>query len=109
MEKALDRYGRWRNKVVAFRMSPEEDELLEAKVKLSGMTKQDYILNRLADKEIAVVGNPRVFKALKNQMGLILEELKRIEAAGEVTDEMLELIELITVTLGGMKGGDANE
>ena len=109
MEKALDRYGRWRNKVVAFRMSPEEDELLEAKVKLSGMTKQDYILNRLADKEIAVVGNPRVFKALKNQMGLILEELKRIEAAGEVTDEMLELIELITVTLDGMKGGDANE
>ena len=109
MEKALDRYGRWRNKVVAFRMSPEEDELLEAKVKLSGMTKQDYILNRLAEKEIAVVGNPRVFKALKNQMGLILEELKRIEAAGEVTDEMLELIELITVTLGGMKGGDANE
>ena len=109
MEKALDRYGRWRNKVVAFRMSPEEDELLEAKVKLSGMTKQDYILNRLAEKEIAVVGNPRVFKALKNQMGLILEELKRIEAAGEVTDEMLELIELITVTLDGMKGGDANE
>ena len=27
--KCLDQQGRWRNKVVAFRMSPEEDELLE--------------------------------------------------------------------------------
>ena len=36
MERVLDQQGRWRNKVIAFRMSPEEDEVLEAKVKLSG-------------------------------------------------------------------------
>ena len=30
--KCLDQQGRWRNKVVAFRMSPEEDELLETAV-----------------------------------------------------------------------------
>ena len=34
MERVLDQQGRWRNKVVAFRMSPEEDKVLEAKVKL---------------------------------------------------------------------------
>ena len=27
--KCLDKQGRWRNKTVAFRVSPEEDELLE--------------------------------------------------------------------------------
>ena len=43
MERVLDQQGRWRNKVVAFRMSPEEDEVLEAKVKLSGLTKQEYV------------------------------------------------------------------
>lgn len=37
--KCLDQQGRWRNKVVAFRMSPEEDELLETAVRLSGLTK----------------------------------------------------------------------
>ena len=36
--KCLDQQGRWRNKVVAFRMSPEEDELLETAVRLSGLT-----------------------------------------------------------------------
>ena len=48
MERVLDQQGRWRNKVVAFRMSPEEDEVLEAKVKLSGLTKQFVVhfLNR---------------------------------------------------------------
>ena len=39
--KCLDQQGRWRNKVVAFRMSPEEDELLETAVRLSGLLNGD--------------------------------------------------------------------
>ena len=70
MERVLDQQGRWRNKVVAFRMSPEEDEVLEAKVKLSGLTKQEYIIRRLTDREITVVGNPRFYIALRDQMKL---------------------------------------
>ena len=45
-EKVLDAHGRWRNITVAFRVSPEEDEQIERLVKLTGLTKQDYILNR---------------------------------------------------------------
>lgn len=103
MEKSLDRQGRWRNKTVAFRMSPEEDEMLEAKVQLSGMTKQDYILSRLAEREITVVGNPKVFKALRNQMSLILDELKRIEADQIMDEDLLDIIRMITVIMDGMK------
>ena len=43
MERVLDQQGRWRNKVVAFRMSPEEDEVLEAKVKLSGLDRKSVV------------------------------------------------------------------
>ena len=32
--KNLDKHNRWRNKTVAFRVSPEEDEQLEIFVKL---------------------------------------------------------------------------
>ena len=39
--KCLDQQGRWRNKVVAFRMSPEEDELLETTVRLTGFNKKE--------------------------------------------------------------------
>ena len=41
--KNLDRHNRWRNKTVAFRVSPEEDREIETAVRLSGLTKQDYI------------------------------------------------------------------
>ena len=105
MEKTLDRQGRWRSKTVAFRVSPEENNQLEMKVRLSGLTKQDYIVSRLAEREIRVVGNPRVYKALKNQMTDIYEELQRLTSAQEVTPDMLETLQVIAITLNGMKEG----
>ena len=42
-QKNRDNKNRWRNKTVAFRVSPEEDEQIETAVRLSGLTKQDYI------------------------------------------------------------------
>lgn len=56
MEKNLDSKGRLRNKIVAFRVSPEEAEQIDASVRLSGLSKQDYITKRLTDREIVVQG-----------------------------------------------------
>ena len=89
MEKNLDSKGRWRNKIVAFRVSPEEAEQIDACVRLSGLSKQDYITKRLTDREIVVQGNPRVYKALRNQMAEIYEELKHLEKCSEENEELL--------------------
>ena len=72
--KNLDNHNRWRNKTVAFRVSPEEDEQLEIAVRLSGLTKQDYITRRLLNRDIVVQGNPRVYKALRDQLAAVLGE-----------------------------------
>ena len=101
--KNLDTHNRWRNKTVAFRVSPEENKQIDAAVRLSGLTKQDYITRRLLDRAVVVQGNPRVYKALRDQLAAVLKELRRIEARGGVGDELLATIDLITVTLGGMK------
>ena len=101
--KKLDSKGRFRSKTISFRISPEETEQLDVKVKLSGMTKQDYLINRVLQKEIVVQPNPRVYKALKNQLEAVLDELKRINN-GSVDDELLETIRLINTTLYGIKG-----
>ena len=71
----MDNNNRWRNRTVAFRVSPEEDEQLEVFVKLSGLTKQDYITRRLTHKDVVVQGNPRVYKALRDQLAAVLDEL----------------------------------
>ena len=101
--KNRDEHNRWRNKTVAFRVSPEEDKQIETYVQLSGLTKQDYITRRLTHRDIVVQGNPRVFKALRNKLADVLTELQRIEAGGEVNDELLDLIEMIADILGGLK------
>ena len=103
MERVLDQQGRWRNKVVAFRMSPEEDALLEVKVRLSGLTKQEYIIRRLTDREITVVGNPRVYKALREQMAAIYAELQRLAVGKEISPDLLETIQIVALTLNGLK------
>ena len=104
--KNRDNHNRWRNKTVAFRVSPEEDAQIETFVKLSGLTKQDYITRRLTCKDVVVQGNPRVYKALKNQMAAIYEELKRLEALSPDNDELLYTLQVIAITLDGLKGED---
>ena len=101
--KNLDNHNRWRNRQVAFRLSPEEADLLDTYVRLSGLTKQDYITRRLLNRDIVVQGNPRVYKALRDQLAAVLGELRRMEAGGGVDDKLLATIRLITVTLDGMK------
>ena len=102
--KNVDNHNRFRNITVGFRVSPEENEAINAAVKLSGLPKQEYCYRRCLEHDIVVQGNPRVYKALRDQLAAVLTELQRIEDAGGVTDELLGLIELITITLYGMKG-----
>lgn len=102
-QKRRDEHNRWRSKVVAFRISPEEDELLETFVRLSGLSKQDYITRRLLEREVVVQGNPRVYKALREQLSRVLEELKRVEAGAGLDVDLLETIQMIAQILSGMR------
>ena len=101
--KNRDNKNRWRNKTVAFRVSPEEDREIETAVRLSGLTKQDYITRRLMCREVVVQGNPRVYKALRNEFAAVLVELQRIEAGGSVDGELLDAIRLIAAIMDGMR------
>ena len=105
--KNLDNHNRWRNKTVAFRVSEEENAQIYLAVKLTGLTKQDYITRRLLCKDVVVQGNPRVYKALRDQFAAVLDELRRIEASAGVDDELLDTINLIASIMDGMKEEDA--
>lgn len=102
-KKIYDNHNRWRNKTVAFRVSAEEDLHLEALVKLTGLTKQDYIIRRLLCRDVVVQGNPRVYKALRDQLAAVLDELRRIEAGKDVDDELLDTIRMIATIMNGMQ------
>ena len=107
--KNVDNHNRWRNITVAFRVSPEEDQQIEMAVKLTGLTKQDYITRRLLCRDVVVQGNPRVYKALRDQFAAVLDELRRIEAGSGVSDELLDTINMMADIMDGMKEDAAND
>ena len=102
MEKTLDNKGRWRNVIISFRMSPQERDDLNVRVKLSGLTKQDYIIKRLSERDIVVQPNTRVYKALRNQMAEILAELRRIKSGGNIDSDLRGIIEITAQIYNGV-------
>lgn len=109
MEKNLDGQGRWRSRYVGFRMSPEESELLNHLVEISGQSKQEYITNKLLNRDIVVEPNPRVYKMLREQLKQLLDEMKRMENCTDAPPEQWIQIEQINKTIYGIKGGEENE
>ena len=104
--KNVDNHNRFRCRQVAFRLSPEEADLLDTYVKLSGLTKQDYITTRLLCQDVVVQGNPRVYKALRDTLADVQTELLRIEAGAGINDILLDTIRMIAAILDGIKDGD---
>ena len=105
--KNRDNKNRWRNITVGFRVSPEENEFINKAVVLSGLPKQEYCYRRCLNQDVVVQGNPRVYKALRDQLAAVLNELRRIEAGSSVNDELMDVIEMIAAIMDGMKEENA--
>ena len=102
-EKNLDRHGRLRSKTVAFRMSPEEADLLDRLVAISGMTKRDHIISKLSDTEIKVVPSSRMQKGMEEAMLLIYRELLRTTDASDISPELAKLTEKVGSIFAGLE------
>ena len=101
--KTMDNHNRWRNKTVAFRMSPEEANQLDAFVQMSGLPKQDYLIQRALQREVIVQGNPRVYKGLRIQMEAIHNDLQRVSTERFIDDELLDRVEQAITIMKHMK------
>ena len=76
-----------------------------ASVKLTaGLVQAGFISSRrLLCRDVVVQGNPRVYKALRDQLTAVLDELRRIEAGQGVNDELLDTIQMIATIMNGMQ------
>ncbi|WP_458398091.1 plasmid mobilization protein [Anaerotignum sp.] len=100
--KNRDKHNRWRNITVSFRVSDEENAIINRLVALSGLSKQEYITTRLTQKDVIVYGNPKVYKALKTEMLRIYDELSRLSDANEISYELQEVIKAVSFIYEGM-------
>lgn len=87
---------RKRSMTIAFRVSPEENELVNLLAATAHMTKQDYIMSKLTDTAIVVRPNSRTYKALKDAMAKVYAELSRIRRAGDIDESLVQRVVLLT-------------
>ncbi len=89
-EKNRDDKNRWRNITVAFRMSPEENEELTQRVKMSGCrTRQEYIIQSVLHQKVVAIGNPLMLVSFRQNLQHIEAELERLQEAGDMDPELL--------------------
>lgn len=105
-EKNLDLQGRMRSKTVAFRMSPEEADLLQRYVDMSGMTKQDYLISRVLQREVTVVPNKRMQLYMVENMLYVFKELRRLDAGQVLPRDLSELVGMLSGIFAALGGED---
>lgn len=87
--KNVDGKGRLRSKIVSFRMSPEEANLLDGFVLISGINKQDYLINRALQRDVIINYSPRLEVGIKKELIALCNELKGVN---ELTEDKNVLI-----------------
>lgn len=104
---AFDKERKWRSVTVAFRVSPEESQMINDRVKMSGLSKQDYILKRLLCEDVIVAKSPKTYYELKHLLVDILERLIILEKDEKTPGEyLLDTINHISNVLNDMKDGE---
>lgn len=81
--------NRVRNKYVNFRVTPEEYDLLNKKVEISGILKQDYIIQCLLNHEVKVLADYRMADKIAKE---IFQLAKIIKKYGRLDDEEQEIL-----------------
>lgn len=105
-QKNRDDKNRWRSVTIAFRMSPEESEELNNRVKLCGFrTKQDYLIQSVLHQKVVAKGNPLMLVQFRKNLRQIERELERIGNISEMDEELLTPIRTMLEIMEGFEKG----
>ena len=88
------------------------EKRLNVKVSLSGLSKQDYIIQCLLNHEIRVVGRMKVAKKVQVHLDTILEELQTLDEADigiDVEELLVPLKHVLDILQSDEKGGNHYE
>lgn len=102
--KNLDAKGRHRSETIAYRCSPEERAELDKRWKLCGYsTKQDYVLDSVLHSQVIAKGSPMMLVSFRSELHQILAELKRLQDASEIDEELLTPVRTMLEILEAFK------
>lgn len=92
---------------IAFRVPKELSETINLLVSASGMTKQDYIVSKLLDREITVEACPSMYVALREELREVCRQLNRLRKGENPSEHLLETCDVLAEIIMGLRGDDA--
>ena len=99
---------RKRSVIVNFRVTPEEKKLLDNRIELSGMQRQDYFIKSCLYQKIITYGNIRTFDVMRKKVVEINKHLNLISKSEELDLEILESLRMILEMLDGLVEEDGS-
>lgn len=106
--KMKDEKKRKRSVIVNFRMTPEEKKLLDNRIELSGMQRQDFFIQSCLYQKIITYGNIRTFDVMRKKAVEINKHLNSISKSEELDLEVLESLRMILGMLDGLVEEDGS-
>lgn len=105
-KRKKDEKARVRNVIVNFRMAPEEKRILDNRIRLSGISKQDYLIQSSLYHQVITYGNVKVFDEIKRQLFRLEEHLESISVELNVDEEIIESFRMIAEIVAGLESQD---
>ena len=100
--------NRKRDKIINFRVSEEEKNLINERVGLSGLTRQEFFIQSCLEQKIITYGNVKTFAKMDERLLEIQRNLKSVISGNGLDAEMMEALKTILEMYQGLQKMEEN-
>lgn len=104
--KKKNEKNRKRSVIVNFRVTPEEKQLIDERIALSGLPRAEFFIQSCMYQKVITFGNVKTFDWMKKKLLVIDEHLQAVEKSEELDLKILESLRMILEMFAGLERKD---
>ena len=104
--KKKNEKNRKRSVIVNYRVTPEEKQLIDERIALSGLPRAEFFIQSCMQQKVITFGNVKTFDAIRKKLLVIDEHLQVVEKSEELDLEILESLRMILEMFAGLERED---
>ena len=89
--------------IMNFRVTPEEKAQIDIRIRMSGMSRQEYYHQSMLRQQIITYGNIRTFSEIRLELKRIGKKLQCMSASVSLDDRDTEAIRMIVELINGLE------
>ena len=101
--KKKNEKNRKRNTIVMFRVTPEEKQLLDDRIALSGLARADFFIQSCLHQKVVTFGNVKTFDVMRKKLAVVNKHLQEVSKSEELDLEVLESLRMILELFDGLE------